>query len=145
VTRTSLMMLAYAALIGGGTGCSGSRYVPVAGRVTLNGKPLTAARVSFQPDAAGAVEGGMGSVGTTDETGRYELKVIGTADAGAKVGRHVVTVSKTDIPVKPEDFDKPDARVPKEVLPARYNTATELSFEVPESGTTDANLDLKTP
>ena len=45
-------------------GCASKKYAPVSGKVTVNGKPLAKAEVSFQPIAAeGSVDAGVGSNG----------------------------------------------------------------------------------
>jgi hypothetical protein len=131
-------------------GCDASpRVAPVSGRVTLNGQPLAAARVAFQPvgTGSGGLAPGPGSVGTTDADGRYTLALIGANRPGAVVGHHRVVVSKTDVPADPAaaSDEKPGAKSPKELLPKRYNDDTELTCDVPAGGNPDANFDLKSP
>lgn len=93
----------------------------VSGMVTLNGRPLSGARLIFEP-----LEGGRASVGKTDEDGKYELIYI-RKDKGAKVGKHKVQiVSDTD---------------GSENIPARYNTQTTLEADV-KSGVNDCNFTL---
>src|SRR5688572_704144 len=79
-----------------GCGQSGPQLAPVSGRVTLDGQPLDAAEVLFQPD-----EGtGSPSYGYTDENGRYELGYK-RGVKGAMVGSHTVSIemdTKTSAP-----------------------------------------------
>src|SRR4051812_19172027 len=76
------------------TGCEQS-LVPVSGRVTLDDKPLAGAVVTFQPRAGGdaAKSPTSGSVGRTDQDGRYNLRLIAPDQPGAAVGEHTVTIS----------------------------------------------------
>src|SRR5262245_45808699 len=74
-----------AALCAGG--CRrGPELAPVSGRVTLDGKPLDLAEVSFLPEA------GRASHGVADSSGHYELRY--TRDQmGALVGQHTVRIT----------------------------------------------------
>ena len=77
-------------------GCGGSSLpspVPVSGTVTLNGKPVDAAVVTFI-GAAGA-RSGSGKTGTD---GTFKLTTINTDD-GAPPGEYVVTISKVEAKV----------------------------------------------
>jgi hypothetical protein len=73
---------------------------------------------------------GPGSIGITDSQGVYRLKCVQTPDTGAVVGKHLVKINL------PEGKAKP--------LPDRYNAASTLHFEVPESGTDKADFNLTT-
>src|SRR5438552_15438329 len=77
-------------------GC-GKRYqtVPVSGRVTLDGKPIAQAAVSFSPKGTEDGKSLPGAVGGTDERGNYKLQTIDGKDAleGAIPGEHLVIVS----------------------------------------------------
>jgi len=76
------------------TGCETS-VVPVSGRVTLNGKPLAGAVITFQPRSGGSAANSpaAGSVGRTDEDGRYSLRLIEPDQPGAAIGEHTITIS----------------------------------------------------
>jgi hypothetical protein len=105
-------------------GCGGSRYAPVSGTVTMDGKPLANVAVSFQP-VGGELNPGAGSSGRTNERGEYTLQVIGGRGQGAVVGKHRVEINPT--------VDNPDADrnpPPKVTIPIRYNRASTLTFEV---------------
>ena len=129
---------------GCGGGDSGVQTVPVSGTVTLDGQPLAGAMVRFEPTGAGGstAEGWIDSSGITDAQGRYTLS---TPDgmSGAVVGTHKVSIT-TAPPSGPVDFStEGQTTAPaKEVIPARYNSQTELTFEVPKGGTDAANFDL---
>lgn len=89
---------------------------PVHGRVTLDGQPLEAADVIFQPDGDKSP-----SFGRTDMDGRYELGYK-RGMPGALVGSHTVSIA-VNLEIK---------RGPQPV-PARYRVNSELRREV-ESG-----------
>ncbi|MCC9605111.1 carboxypeptidase regulatory-like domain-containing protein [Blastopirellula sp. JC732] len=88
----------------------------VTGRVTLDGKTLTEARIEFTPRS------GSPSYGTTDQEGNYSLRF--TRDRqGAIVGTHTVRIRTFR--------DEDDAgRRRAERLPDKYNTHSELTGEV---------------
>lgn len=114
---------------------------PVSGRITLDGQPLEAARVGFEPVREGErLDAGPGSYGVTDADGHYRLTTI-DGRTGAVVGMHRVWVRTFQaeegpngqiVPIRPE-------RVPK-----RYNVETELNVEVPPEGNDSADFDLTT-
>jgi hypothetical protein len=127
-----------------GLGCGGGRkFVPVSGRVTLNGQPLANATVSFQPVAPeGALEAGPGSTGKTNEKGEFSLQVL-TGQAGAVVGKHRVQISALDAQVES------DKRPPRGGWPLANRLAKAKgipeAFEVPPGGTDAANFALTAP
>jgi hypothetical protein len=119
-------------------GCGGEKgYAPVSGIVTLDGKPLVGASISFQPQGAGQATAGEGSYGKTDAQGAFTLKRVSDDAPGAWVGEHRVNISKTD-PVPAGD----DAAVPFEHVPAAYRNGS-LQFVVPPGGSNSANFELK--
>jgi len=127
------------ALLALGCGQTG-KLAPVSGVVTLDGKPLANALVSFQPVASqGTTTAGFGSYGTTDATGKYALRTSDADAPGAVVGSHRVEIN---LKVESDDRD-PRTRPPAKTLPAKYNRNTELQFKVEPGGTSAANFDLK--
>jgi hypothetical protein len=131
-------------------GCGGSKKLaPVSGVVTLDGKPLAGAYVSFEPaeNDNGPNKAPTTSAGTTDENGAYSLKAV-TGEKGALAGKHTVRISLPTA-LKPQDPDtdaRPRSRAgptEEEKLPVRYNGKSELTCLVPPEGKTDANFDLK--
>jgi hypothetical protein len=120
-----------AALVGCGGGTAG-----VSGVVTLDGQPLEGATVSFTP-ASGDGGGIGGSYGKTDAQGRYTLKTVNGDRAGAAIGKHKVTISQAKAdPTNPEG-------IAKDIVPAKYNTKSDLTFDVPSGGTDNADFALK--
>lgn len=127
-----LLLLALAA------GCGGGAVAPVSGKVTLGGQPLPGAVVTFQPirEDGAAVEL-AGSIGKTDASGRYELRLIEPDKPGAAVGKHRVSISTaTADPAT-------DAQLPTgERIPPAWRDGSRI-FEVPAEGTAAANFDIE--
>jgi hypothetical protein len=107
----------------------------VEGVVTLDGKPVEGATVSF----SAADNKGSGAVGITDASGIYKLTALpdGAAGAGAVTGDYLVTISKVTVsdPNSVTSSDDPNygkfsatkSEPPKsvKVIPEKYeNTAT---------------------
>ncbi|PQO31124.1 carboxypeptidase regulatory-like domain-containing protein [Blastopirellula marina] len=94
-------------------GCGGYDGPPVgsvSGVVTIQGKPASDVVVEFTP-----LEGGRGSTGTTDDSGRYEL-IYSSNKMGAQIGKHSVTISGNQVlDDSNTNLMKPKTSVPKEV------------------------------
>lgn len=117
-------------------GCGGSSDRPelarVRGRVTLDGVPVPAAKVYFQPAQ------GRPSFGSTDSDGVYELMYV--ADVrGAVIGTHEVKISTYDVLEIPETGSR---NVVQEILPDIYHARSNLKAEV-KPGTNEIAFELK--
>ncbi|MSR32390.1 MAG: hypothetical protein EXR99_12895 [Gemmataceae bacterium] len=78
-------------------GCGGGpNLAKVSGTITYQGKPVTGALVTFYPEDKENIRGSMGE---TDEKGRYVLWTFNPGD-GALVGSHKVAISKRGPPEK---------------------------------------------
>lgn len=110
----------------------------VSGSVTLNGKPLPAAVVTFD------AEDGQFSYGLTDSNGKFSLQ-FDSAKSGVTSGKKTVRISTTrkilGLNSKEEsggddggegESSKTSPR-PTELVPARYNQKSELSVDVSSS------------
>lgn len=109
--------------------------VPVSGVVTMDDKPLADATVEFVP------ESGWGSMGKTDETGRYEL-LYRAREKGAAIGQHKVRIST----LIEEDSDSTNPVIQKgrkESVPVKYNKATTLEANVEPGESVELNFDLE--
>ena len=138
--RWTWFSLFIAGCVAGGCGraSSGPSLVPVAGTITLDGKPLSAADLIFVPQ--GDTKGQSG-VGRTDSAGVYELLTPDRKYKGAAVGSYRVVINKL---VKPDGSDYvPDPNAGpidtggfKELLPMAYSDMGESTLEanVPEGG-----------
>jgi hypothetical protein len=123
----------------------------------MDGQPLVRARIMFRPtEPKGTGElAALQSAGVTNEAGEYKLVTIDHGP-GAVVGMHQVSITK---PTSPADEVKsaasdysgvaadmavdPTKISAFEPIPERYNTKSELTFEVPSGGSTEANFDIK--
>ena len=123
-------------------GCGGDKYdvVPVSGRVTLDGRPVSGARISFQPVASGTgvLNAGPGSYGKTDAKGHFTLRTVQTDKRGAVTGKHVVLMTT----IVAQDNATDDAPMPvKKILPRKCFDGS-MQFDVPEGGTDRADFEL---
>jgi hypothetical protein len=128
-------------LVGFSVGCSGSigpPPVPVSGKVTLGGKPVDGATVTFL-----STTGGRSASGKTASDGSFKLSTINTDD-GARPGEYNVTIAKIESKLggKETDVEKGEygdnyeammmgaasgdmSKVLKNDLPEKYGSATE--------------------
>jgi hypothetical protein len=129
--RVSGVLLACGAMAA--AGCGGPKHVPVAGRATVDGKPLAGLVITFNPDPAKGNDARVSCVGRVGADGQYSLisddgfKVR----KGARLGWYKVTVSSPDdnlIPVnkKYTNFRQTDLTV--EVVADPQPGAYDLRF-----------------
>lgn len=121
-------------------GCSGGpddapETIPVSGTVTLDGAPLSDARVTFVPDGAG-----QAASGPTDSSGKFTLTTNGLT--GAPAGKYKVSVSSS----APEPMPGVDdaAENAQAAIPAKYSNAAEsgLTADVPVGGDNEFTFEL---
>ena len=115
------------------TGCSGGgtdlpELTPVSGFITLQGKPLPGAQVTFVP------QNGRPSNGTTDSEGRYEL-YFKAGVPGAVAGKHTVQITVE------ENMELPQNQ--QTVIPAKYNTRSTLEATITGAEPVTQSFDLK--
>jgi hypothetical protein len=114
-------------------GCSGSNLATVTGTVTVDGEPAEVGAVSFF-----AVDGRAPTAGARIVNGRYTAQVpTGLCNVQVRVSKLVGQRKIYDTP------DSPVKQVWAEVLPPKYNEATELQLDV-QPGTNEQNYDLST-
>ncbi|MFH1920174.1 MAG: hypothetical protein ABIP48_09855 [Planctomycetota bacterium] len=118
---TLLTLLATMTILG--CGPSGMDLHPVSGKVTFDGEPIAEGRIQFR-----ALEGDQRAFSGQINNGQYELDTL--------PGK--MTVEVTASRLIPGEFDEsnPDEKVPvgEMYIPARYNSETELTAEIPASG-----------
>lgn len=122
-------------------GCSpgGYRAAPISGNVTLDGAPLADATVLFEP--VGTTNPGPPATAVTDAGGDFTL-AIGEDKPGAVVGKNRVRISTRRIESDPTtDTTK---ELAAERVPERYNSKTDLEFEVPSGGSDSVEFKLTT-
>jgi hypothetical protein len=129
-------------LLGSVAGCASDAgvgsTVPVVGRVTFKGRPLTAGQVVFHPDVKKGNSLPHEPRGGIDEAGNYELAINGTK--GAPLGWYRVSVIATE----PFDPAKPYV-IPKTLVPLKYSDPKMSGFalqvvENPATGAYDLKL-----
>jgi hypothetical protein len=120
------------------------KVAQVSGKVSMDGKPLPKALVTFVPMGSKENDApGPTAWGATDDEGRYSLSIT-PAKPGAVVGkcRIFITTIHSDPAVGDRDAGGPVRRV-RDKVPEKYNKKTELVFDVPAGGTDQANFDLR--
>jgi len=119
-------------LCGCGT-TGGEKLTPVAGKVMVNGAPLTTGAVSFQPDREKGNLTQQIPIGTLDAQGRYEL--TSATKKGAPLGWYKVAVSAQE-PIDPKNPYAP----PKHLVNPKFSDANTsgLTVEVVASATPGA-------
>jgi hypothetical protein len=121
-------------------GC-GAKAVSVSGKVTYGGEPIANAGVTFVPIGENK-DAGAGSEGKTDANGNYSLNMISKKTPGAPPGKYKVLITWSGATGEiPEAKASPKPR--EEKLPAKYNTKSELTFDVPPGGTSSADFKLE--
>jgi hypothetical protein len=136
IVKYGLASVLFATLAGCGDGLD---LTGVTGTVSLDGKPVPNAVVTFVP------QGGTGSPsnGVTDAEGRYTL-MFSRDREGAFVGTHDVTVETEQVSIEEQSEMADEGIAPGEFvkLPAKYASKGELVKEV-KPGDNTIDLDLK--
>jgi hypothetical protein len=149
-TKASAIVLALSCVLGCAGGDDGPPRASVSGKLTVKGKPVSGVDVHFvNPDFPQ-----HGSYAKTDEEGNFRLV------QGAVVGVNTVFFSKvTGNAAMTDEEGGMDAgqfaamaegnpeiarqAVIEQVIPPEYATsASKLTFNVPEGGTSSANFEL---
>ncbi len=116
--RQAVLIVCFGCLLSYGCGPTATglpNVAPVSGTVTLNGEPLANASIVFES------ESGHSALGTTDAAGNFLLMAPGN-QRGAVIGLNKVRITS--------QLDAPPAPNWRDPIPARYNSASELSAEV---------------
>jgi hypothetical protein len=123
----------FAVAVGLLIGCSGgSESGEVSGTVTYDGKPVEDGAINFFPS-----DGKSSTAGDVIKNGKYSAKKV-------PVGKMKVTISGSKVVGKKKVYDtkdSPEMPVTQELLPAKYNTASELTLDV-KSGSNEKNWEL---
>ena len=109
-------------------GCDAAEPVgnPVSGTVTFQGQPLDQGSIQFSPAAGqGTFSGGP----ITD--GQYSVP----AEQGLEPGMYDVRISKkVGGPPPSDELPGETKEIPKELIPAQYNSRTKLKADIKDSG-----------
>jgi hypothetical protein len=129
---TFVVLVAGLMLVGCGSGSQAPKYV-IKGNVTLDGKPLESGRIDLTPtDDKGTTAGGE------IKNGKYEVRIL----FGPKTVRIISEKIVGKIKMDPNDPQSAEGDVKEQIIPARYNTNTELKVDVQEKSPTIQNFDL---
>ena len=138
----------------GGIGCSSqkpSKFRPVKGVVTYQGKPVENAVVSLVPKGGD----GRSATGTTDSNGAFSAGTVGVGD-GALPGEYSVTIIKAEAGESPyahmTDMEEQQQAAkgplpipkPQHLLPQKYSKAATsgLSATIGDTGAEDLKFEL---
>lgn len=147
-------------IVGCGSGSKFPKTYPVTGKVTVNGKAIEGAMVTFRLE-----EGKENAIGTTDSKGEFTLSMFQPGD-GAVPGQYRIAVTKLppgatstvttppagqiasgDLPTDyapPADTSKSGSNTPKSEIPAKYgNEQTSGLRATVVEGPNNIPLDLK--
>lgn len=116
------------------SGCSrqsGLDLNAVTGNVTFDGEAVEEGRIQFR-----AVEGDQRAFSGTIQNGQYEVETL--------AGKMTVEITASRLVPGKFDESNPDEKVPvgEMYIPARYNSQTELTAEVPAGGVKQLDFTL---
>jgi hypothetical protein len=123
-------------------GCAQDDGLPrqeASGTVTLDGQPLASGTIQFQP--AGNSQGAVVSGGAAITDGQYRI----ARETGLVPGTYKVLIVSHVEEKKADASSAPGAqtRPPPELIPARYNSATELTAEIKKAEPNVFNFEIK--
>jgi hypothetical protein len=130
-----------ALLIGSSPGCGEkSKFpetLPVSGKVTYKGQPVTKGTVTFQPDK------GQAATGAIEPDGTYRLSTFAEKD-GALPGHHKVMIIANDADPTLMPGSSPGYKPPKDLIPKKYGALETSGLEAvvsKDKPTLDFNLE----
>jgi hypothetical protein len=112
----------------------------VSGTVTFDGKPLVSGAIRFFPSPNNptgfAIPGG-----DTIKNGKFAI----SREAGLVPGNYRVSINSSGMVGEPRKNDPPGRapKMPKEMIPLKYNAQSILTADVPKGGLSDLRFDLK--
>ena len=125
------------ALLASSAGCGGAGLVPVAGTITLDGKPLSGARIGME--LVGGEKDFRLFHGETDANGKYTIKPFERNRTGALAGEYRVMITSVIAPPGANEMTV----LPKEPVPQEYRDGSK-TLTVPEGGITNADFAIRT-
>jgi hypothetical protein len=125
-------------------GCNGQQisYAPVAGIVTIDGKPLDRAEIVLSSEEKLAKVPRPSTRGVTDKAGHFVLQTLTPEKQivdGAVVARHNVFVTTRIV----EEDSHGTHVVRDELLGKQYTNGEALTVDVPPRGLEDLRLDVR--
>lgn len=132
ILLTNSLVLLLAAAVVGLAGCGlGAAGTAVTGSVTLDGEPLESGRIVFEPQGAGKM-----AIGTIAQ-GTYQI----AADQAPTPGTYLIRITaerptgKNTAVVSRSLEDQAPAEQYEQYLPAKYNSRSELTLQIPQDST----------
>lgn len=117
----------------------GESLFSTTGMVTLDGQPLSGATIDFIPKSTGENQPLRGSVGVTDEEGKFIMLYRSTR--GCPAGDFTVSISNYSEPTGEGGDDETGS--PETVPPAYRGPKSKLEATVSSGGENVFNFDLK--
>ncbi len=114
ISKLSTLVLLTVVAAGCGGGANFPKTYPVTGKVTVNGKPIEGAMVTFQLES-----GKENAIGTTDKNGEFTLSMFQPGD-GAVPGQYRIAVSKLPPGTTSAAGTPPPGQIGSADLPADY-------------------------
>lgn len=114
ISKFSTLVLLTIVAAGCGGGASFPKTYPVTGKVTVGGKAVEGAMVTFQLDS-----GKENAIGTTDKNGEFTLSMFQPGD-GAVPGQYRIAVSKLPPGATSAAGTPPPGQIGSAELPADY-------------------------
>jgi hypothetical protein len=136
-------LVACALMFQAGCGRPSLSTIPVQGKVTWNGKPLTRGDIAFHPKqlAAGGVD--RPAMGRLDSEGKYELSTVTHGD-GVQPGEYAVVIVSLGGPAR--QIDATEGAIPS-AIPLQYSvvssTPLKATIEANATGPLQFDFDLK--
>ena len=133
-------LVALALATSSGCGKSGPKTVPVSGRVTYSGKPVTKGDVVFQPEEVAKGQPFRPSIGKLQEDGTYRLSTF-TLNDGITPGTYRIVVHSLISGPTPEQPTLPHVWA----VPTRYTSTqtTPLEKKIPEDASGSLEFDFE--
>ena len=141
-TLLSTAVMGLAVIGCGGEPTDNLPRVAIAGSVTMDGQPLPAGTILFFPE-------GKSDEAAASATGQIEKGEFAIPrERGPVPGNYKVSISHTDQPeghvkIELKKPGKKGAAAYKELIPAKYNTKSELEQAIPAGGKSDLKYELQ--
>jgi hypothetical protein len=114
------------------SGCSAKTGPKITGKVTLDGKPLSGAQVTFEPKATSLVSGGRA---ITADDGTFEIKPDKLTKQTLKPGEYVVLITKFvdktgKVPSEEDLLQLEASKSARNLVPSKYSVREQPLLEV---------------
>ena len=132
---TLLVMVSVIGCTGEPEPVSNLTRVPVAGKVSLDGKPLPAGKIQFEPIGTANAPMAVGEI----QDGQYSIEQAG----GPSPGKYRVVISSRTPPKIAEGTEPGGTPRPEpETIPKKYNIQSKLEVDIATDGSTSLDFPL---